>query len=155
MYKIKRKRKSREQRLRIVAIWIILSLILSFLVGALAFTPSSAGAAQFAQTPPLSAKSQAVDTDGDGIENNADPDVDGDGIVNGLDDDIDGDGISNFDDADPIDTTDIDSNAPQKPQRPSGTAENIFQNSAWVWISSVMVLASFFAAFFTIKRRKK
>ncbi len=47
-----------------------------------------------------------ADTDGDGINNNNDPDIDGDGIANEDDDDTDGDGIpdseDNDDDADGI-----------------------------------------------------
>ena len=45
-----------------------------------------------------------TDTDGDGIENNADPDIDGDGIINANDPDIDGDGIPNAQDSDPAAT---------------------------------------------------
>ncbi|MBP7936895.1 MAG: hypothetical protein KA354_19815 [Phycisphaerae bacterium] len=41
------------------------------------------------------------DIDGDGIDNDEDPDVDGDGIPNVKDDDIDGDGIPDEDDPDP------------------------------------------------------
>lgn len=55
----------------------------------------------------------AVDTDGDGIPNDADPDIDGDGIPNEDDPDIDGDGIINVNDPDidgdgDINTTDPD-----------------------------------------------
>lgn len=120
---------------------------MSFLIGALAITPTPAGATE---TP-----AAAVDTDGDGIENNLDPDVDGDGIVNGEDDDIDGDGIGNFDDADPIDTTDIDSNDPQKPIRPSGGVDDFFPDTAWIWVSIFMSIVSFFATWITVRRRAK
>lgn len=41
------------------------------------------------------------DIDGDGIDNDEDPDIDGDGIPNAEDDDIDGDGIPDEDDPDP------------------------------------------------------
>jgi hypothetical protein len=137
----------RQKRQRTIAIWLILSLILSFLIGALTVTPSPAGATE---TP-----AAAVDTDGDGIENNLDPDVDGDSIVNGEDDDIDGDGIGNFDDADPIDTTDIDSNDPQKPIRPSGGVADFFADTAWIWISIFMTIVSFVATWITVRRRTK
>lgn len=137
----------RQKRQRTVAIWLILSLILSFLIGALAITP---GPAVAAETPAV-----VVDTDGDGVENNADQDVDGDGLVNGQDDDIDGDGIANFDDANPIDTNEIDSNAPQKPIRPAGSSEGFFESTAWIWISSFMVAASVFAAWISYKKQRK
>jgi OmpA-OmpF porin, OOP family len=41
-----------------------------------------------------------IDTDGDGIPNDKDPDIDGDGIPNDKDDDMDGDGIPNDEDFD-------------------------------------------------------
>lgn len=135
----------RQKRQRAIAIWLILSLILSFLIGALAITPSPAGAAE---TP---APALVFDTDGDGIENNEDPDVDGDGLVNGEDEDIDGDGIDNFDDADPIDTTDIDSNAPQKPVRPAGFQEG--QAQIW-WAILGGSLAGFGGIFGYFRLRK-
>jgi hypothetical protein len=133
----------RQKRQPAIAIWLILSLILSFLIGALAITPSPAGAAE---TP-----AAVVDTDGDGIENNQDSDVDGDGFVNGEDEDIDGDGIANFDDADPIDTTDIDSNAPQKPIRPAGVQEE--QAQIW-WAILGGTLAGLVGVFSYFRLRK-
>jgi hypothetical protein len=120
----------RDRRNRAVAIGIILALIVSLLVGALSVTPTAPAAANSVQIQ--NADSELVDTDGDGIENNQDPDVDGDGIVNGEDPDIDGDGIENFDDADPIDTTDVDSNAPEKPLRPAGATSPIAQSLVWI-----------------------
>lgn len=137
----------RQKRQRTIAIWLILSLILSFLIGALAITPSPAGAAKNS--------AEIVDTDSDGLENNLDPDVDGDGLVNGEDEDIDGDGIANFDDADPVDTTNIDSDDPQKPIRPTGDLAVFFTDTAWIWISIFMALASFFATWITVHRRSK
>jgi MYXO-CTERM domain-containing protein len=41
-----------------------------------------------------------LDTDGDGVPNNEDPDLDGDSIPNGQDSDLDGDGIPDARDAD-------------------------------------------------------
>ena len=116
-------------------------------------SPSSATEVKTVQV--YRADQELVDTDGDGIENNQDPDVDGDGIVNGEDPDIDGDGIENFDDADPIDTTDVDSNAPQKPIRPAGAVDKFIQESAWIWISISMLVASALAGFVFTKIRKK
>lgn len=130
-----------------------MALILSLLVGALSVTPSApASAAGFS---PYSADSELVDTDEDGIENNADSDVDGDGIVNGEDPDIDGDGIENFDDADPIDTTDVDSNAPQKPIRPIGAGDIFVQSNAWFLYSGLTIVFATISAWLLAKRRKK
>lgn len=150
-----KKRRTRSQRQKIVAIWLILSLVLSLLVGALSIRPTPAGAAESVQNSKQRLHNELVDTDQDGIENNADSDVDGDGIINGEDDDIDGDGISNFDDADPIDTTDIDSNAPEKPIRPAGAGDGFFQKTAWIWISLAMVAASILAVVISAKNRRK
>jgi hypothetical protein len=80
------------------AIIVILMLMLSVLVGALASSPAKA--ASFTPNPSCS----PIDTDGDGIYNNEDPDIDGDNIVNGKDPDIDGDGIANAQDSDPAAT---------------------------------------------------
>jgi hypothetical protein len=80
------------------AVVIVLMLLLSFLVGALASAPSSA--ATFTPSPTCA----PIDTDGDGIYNNDDPDIDSDAVVNGNDDDIDGDGIENAKDTDPAAT---------------------------------------------------
>ena len=151
-----KKQKSREKRIRLVAISIIAALLLSLLAGALSFTPTTVASASEAKSVQINAADQdLVDTDGDGVENNADPDVDGDGIVNGEDPDIDGDGIENFDDADPIDTTDVDSNAPQKPIRPAGAGDTFVQQTAWIWISLSLVAASVISASLLAKRRNK
>jgi hypothetical protein len=101
----------RQKRQRAIAIWLILSLILSFLIGALAITPSPAGAAE---TP---APALAFDTDGDGIENNLDPDIDGDGEINATDNDIDGDGKANSLDGDPAGTNGFEVDPPNLPGR--------------------------------------
>jgi len=53
------------------------------------------------QTPtPTQTPTPVLDTDGDGIPNESDPDVDGDGIPNESDPDVDGDGIPNGNDTD-------------------------------------------------------
>jgi hypothetical protein len=145
----------RDRRNKIVAIWIILSLIFSLLVGALSITPTPAGAITLKSVQISAADQEVIDTDSDGIENNADPDVDGDGIVNGEDPDIDGDGIANFDDADPIDTTNIDSNAPQKPIRPAGQGDMAIQSMGWIWTGGILVLTLAISAWILAKRRKK
>ena len=151
-----KKQKSREKRIRLVAISIIAALLLSLLAGALSFTSSpTASAAETKSVQIHSADQELVDTDGDGLENNQDSDVDGDGIVNGEDPDIDGDGIEKFDDADPIDTTDVDSNAPEKPIRPPGAGDTFVQSTAWIWISLSLVAASVISASLLAKRRKK
>jgi hypothetical protein len=144
---------ARDKRLRWVSISIILALILSLLVGALSVTPTAPASA--AGTYPFSADQELVDTDGDGIENNADPDVDGDGMVNGEDSDIDGDGIENFDDADPIDTTDVDSNAPEKPIRPEGAGDIFVQSTAWIFIPVSIIAAGAISMWLLAKRRRK
>lgn len=151
-----KQQKNRERRIRLVAISIIAALLLSLLAGALSFTPTTpVSALEVTSVQIHTSDQELVDTDGDGIENNADPDVDGDGIVNGEDPDIDGDGIENFDDADPIDTTDVDSNAPQKPIRPAGAGDTFFQQTSWIWISMFLVIASFLSAWILAKWRKK
>lgn len=152
----KRKLTSREKTIKTGAILIVLALVLSLLAGALSFSPTTPATAAESQSVQIyAADSEPVDTDGDGIENNGDPDVDGDGIVNGLDDDIDGDGITNFDDADPVDTNNIDSNAPEKPIRPAGSGESMDQDQAWIvaGIGGVALLAAL--AFWFRKRLKK
>ena len=144
---------ARDKRTKAVAITIILALILSLLVGALSITPAPPASANTVQI--LTADQELVDTDGDGIENNQDPDVDGDGIVNGEDPDIDGDGIENFDDADPIDTTDVDSNAPEKPIRPVGAGDPAAQSLAWLLTGSITMVLAAVSAWLLAKRRKK
>lgn len=141
------------------AIVIVLALLLSLLAGALSFAPATpAAAAQVSvlgnSVQVFSADQELVDTDGDGVENNADPDVDGDGLVNGEDPDIDGDGIENFEDADPIDTTDVDSNAPEKPIRPAGATSPIAQSLAWIGLGVAAVSIGLVALYLLRKLRK-
>lgn len=148
----------REKFIRTGAIVIVLALLLSLLAGALSFAPAtSAAAAQVSvlgkSVQVFSADQELVDTDGDGVENNADPDVDGDGLVNGEDPDIDGDGIENFEDADPIDTTDVDSNAPQKPIRPAGSVANTGLNMVVILLGLGSVVALAITVFVLGKRR--
>ncbi|MEY4639028.1 MAG: hypothetical protein RLY13_26 [Actinomycetota bacterium] len=126
---------SQNRKLRAVAIWIILSLILSLLVGALSITPTPASAQE---TP---AVAEIYDTDGDGIENDLDPDIDGDGTANGVDDDIDGDEIGNFDDADPIGTNGGEGIDEQKPLRPDTEATAIASIFNWVAVGGFSAIS--------------
>lgn len=147
----------RDRVIRIGAIVIVLALLLSLLAGAFSVAPAQASTPgpRSNSVHILHVTSEIVDTDGDGIENNKDPDIDGDDLVNGEDPDIDGDGIENFDDADPVDTTDVDSKSPNKPDRPAGAGDITAQNSTWIFvIVGVIVLASNLAWLLT-KRRKK
>ena len=109
----------RRRVTRSASIIVILALVATILVGALASSPAKA-ATNPAQTTALNStqepgSTQEPDTDGDGIPNNADPDIDGDGIVNGVDPDIDGDGIPNATDGDPANTNGTDSNPAKQP----------------------------------------
>lgn len=147
----------RDKVIRIGAIVIVLALLLSLLAGAFSVSP-----AQAASSGPRSnsvqifhVTSEIVDTDGDGIENNKDPDIDGDDLVNGEDPDIDGDGIENFDDADPVDTTDIDSKSPNKPDRPAGVGDVVQQPQVWIPLLTLLVAIGAISACALAKRRKK
>jgi hypothetical protein len=147
----------RDKVIRLGAIVIVLALLLSLLAGAFSVAPAQAAtvadSAKFVQV--FQVTSEIIDTDGDGIENNKDPDIDGDGLVNGKDPDIDGDGIENFEDADPVDTTDIDSKSPNKPDRPAGVGDIIEQPSTWLPILFFLVLSAAISAWLLAKWRKK
>jgi hypothetical protein len=102
---------NRNTIVKIGAVVMILSLLLSIFVGAVASFAAersqgilvSVGSAQQGPNP---------DIDGDNVLNNEDPDLDGDGIDNGVDPDIDGDGINNGEDGNPTSTNDVDSVPP-------------------------------------------
>ena len=94
-----------------------------------------------------------LDTDGDGIINNEDPDIDGDGIVNANDPDIDGDGTGNFDDGDPANTNGFDGKTPIKPG--SFSVENLSESGAVFWVVGLGVVAFGLAAIFWRKSSKK
>lgn len=152
----------RERTVRTAAIVIVLALLLSLIAGAFTVTPSQAAgnatlgtsSTDTGNVVQIRAAEQIVDTDGDGIENNADSDVDGDGIVNGEDSDIDGDGIENFQDADPIDTTDVDSNAPEKPIRPVGAGNAWAISPVWLIGGLVVVIAISISGWRYAKKRE-
>ena len=147
----------RDRVIRIGAIVIVLALLLSLLAGAFSVSPAQAATAEPRSNSVqiLHVTSEIVDTDGDGIENNKDPDIDGDNLVNGQDPDIDGDGIENFDDADPVDTTDIDSKSPNKPDRPAGVGDIVQQPQVWIPLLTLLVAFGVISAWVLAKRRKK
>lgn len=152
----------RERTIRIAAIAIILALVLSVLAGALAITPSQpAGAVgigvagksvQILQADD-SPVGTGIDTDGDGIENNLDPDIDNDGIANINDPDIDGDGTGNFDDGDPAATNGFDGNPPSKPG--SISFQELVENGALIWIISGLVLIAATGVAIWVKTAKR
>ncbi len=96
----------RQKVVKYAAIALVISLVATFLIGALASTPAGASERVSSVVAVELAETQAAepDTDGDGVGNNADEDIDGDGIVNGIDPDIDGDGTANTEDGDPAAT---------------------------------------------------
>ena len=136
----------RDKVIRIGAIVIVLALLLSLLAGAFSITPSQAAkppslanSVQISQADD-SPTGSGIDTDGDGIENNLDPDIDGDGVVNGNDGDIDGDGISNFDDGDPAETNGFDGKTPKKPG--SISFQELTENGSIFWIFGAVIAAA-------------
>jgi hypothetical protein len=155
----------RERIVRIAAITIVLALVLSFLAGALAFTPRQAASAAGLGSSGKSVQilkgdnspiGTAIDTDGDGIENNLDPDIDNDGVVNANDGDIDGDGTSNFDDGDPAATNGFDGNPPSKPG--SISLQELVENGSLFWVIGVglaVLVAGGLILAKTLKNRRK
>jgi hypothetical protein len=132
----------RERIVKTGAIVIVLALVLSLLAGALSFSPAqAAGFGEANKSVQIqNADVKPIDTDGDGIPNNEDPDIDNDGIVNVNDSDIDGDGISNFDDGDPAATNGFDGKTPNKPG--SVSFEELTQNGTiFGWIFGAVSLA--------------
>ena len=136
----------RERTVRIAAIVIVLALVLSVLAGALSITPAQAAEPKNTGKSVQILKSDdsplgtSVDTDGDGIVNNEDPDIDNDGIVNANDGDIDGDGVPNFDDGDPAATNGYDGKSPNKPG--SISFENLTESGAIFWLIGALALAA-------------
>lgn len=99
---------NRNTIVKIGAVVMILSLLLSIFVGAVA-----SFAAERSHTGLVVVQGPNPDIDGDNVLNNEDPDLDGDGIDNGIDPDIDGDGIKNGEDGNPTSTNDVDSVPPK------------------------------------------
>ena len=154
----------RQKIVKYAAIALVISLVATFLIGALASTPAGAaernnlaGTSQPAATTVLAETPTAeADTDGDGVINNADEDIDGDGIVNGIDDDIDGDGTANAEDGDPAATNGGVSPAPET----TSTFElprlipAEFENPAGRTLIAALILVAG-AAIIWARRRKK
>lgn len=150
----------RNRTLKAVSIWIIISLILSFLVGALAFTPAPASADTIKFVQILNSENSneiaSFDTDGDGIENNLDDDIDGDGILNFDDPDIDGDGVQNFDDGDPAHTNGFDSENPARPGSIQVFGVRIDSGNGFAWVVLIAAIGvGFIAALKALDKRKK
>jgi hypothetical protein len=137
----------RERIIRMGAIVLVLALLLSLLAGAFSVAPAQAASKASAErfdksvhilkiAPNVAAAEPVspIDTDGDGIPNNEDPDIDNDGVVNANDGDIDGDGTSNFDDGDPAATNGFDGNPPAKPG--SFTFAELAENGTLGWVFS-------------------
>ena len=145
----------RERVVRIAAITIVLALLLSLIAGAFSITPSqaatpgsiiarSAGFSESVQVQQAnnSPTGSSIDTDGDGIINNEDPDIDGDGVVNINDNDIDGDGTTNFDDGDPAETNGFDGKTPKQPG--GVTFQELTENGSAGWLvfgAAVVIVA--------------
>ena len=127
----------RARLVRWAAISVILALMLSLLVAAISVSPSSAA------TPTPQAACAQIDTDGDAITNDIDPDIDGDDVVNGLDKDIDGDEIVNSMDTDPASTNCYDTGVlpimPAVPIYELPESEDSEMSSATTWIAIVGV----------------
>lgn len=156
MPKKKNQRKSREvvaeqsntikPWVRWSAIIVILALLFSVMLAAMSTTPASAASA----SPSICAP---IDTDGDGIYNNNDPDVDGDGIVDGEDGDIDGDGIENAKDNDPASTNCEQSTTPPIMMPPSGSASPS-AGIAWQWVIGILAIGFGYLTLRQVRRRK-
>lgn len=142
----------RERVIRMGAIVIVLALLLSLLAGAFSVAPAQAASGDSTRHFAKSVQNAAnaliigaadpiapIDTDGDGIPNNQDPDIDNDGVVNANDGDIDGDGTANFDDGDPAETNGFDGNPPAKPG--SLTFNELTENGSFYWLIGAGVVA--------------
>lgn len=121
---------NRNKIVKIGAIVMILSLLLSIFVGAMSVLAAEPA---HSASIPVSAAHQgpSPDIDGDGTINNDDPDIDGDGIDNGIDEDMDGDGILNNQDGNPTSTNEVDSTP----------ARDARVDQAFQWVGGIVVLA--------------
>lgn len=121
---------------------LVFALLLSLIAGAVSVAPAqAANSGTFGKTVQIqNSEVMPIDTDGDGIPNNEDPDIDNDGLVNANDSDIDGDGTSNFDDGDPAATNGFDGKTPNKPG--STSFEELTQNGVvFSWVIGALLLA--------------
>jgi hypothetical protein len=132
---------NRNTIVKIGAIVMILSLLLSIFVGAVA-----SFAIERVQVISIVHQGPNPDIDDDGVINNEDPDLDGDGIDNGVDPDIDGDGIPNGEDGNPASTNDVDSVPPSDPR-----AETAVQ---WTGGIAVLAVLGWLVALPFIRRRR-
>jgi len=132
---------NRNKLVKVGAIVIILSMLLSLFVGAM-----SVIAAERSPSTVVVVQGPSPDIDGDGVINNEDPDIDGDGIDNGIDQDIDGDGSANGQDGNPTSTNDVDS-VPPKDAR----VETAFQ---WGGGIAVLAVLGWLVALPYIRRRR-
>ena len=136
---------NRNNIVKIGAIVMILSLVLTIFVGAMSvMAAESSHSASFS----LSTVHQgpSPDIDGDGVINNEDPDLDGDGIDNGVDPDIDGDGFANGQDGNPTSTNEVDS-VPPKDARVETTVQ-------WTGGIAVLAVLGWLVALPYIRRRR-
>ncbi len=130
------------------AIIVIFALVFSIMLAAFSFAPASAASSSPSVCAP-------IDSDNDGIKNNADPDIDGDDTVNGLDDDIDGDGVENSKDSDPAATNCEESTTPpvlNENLNPDGTSKNV--DFAWQWVVGALAIGFGYLTLRQARRRK-
>lgn len=133
---------------RWAAIVVILAMLFSVMLAAITSAPVSASAAS--ATPTVC---EPIDTDGDGIYNNDDPDIDGDGTVDGEDSDIDGDGIANAQDNDPASTNCEMSTTPPIMIPPAGSVD-LANGFSWQWIVGVLAIGFGYLTLRQVRRRK-
>jgi hypothetical protein len=156
----------RERIIRMGAIVIVLALLLSLLAGAFSVAPAQASPKAvngsfdnsvqiYSKAPNIASANPVspIDTDGDGIPNNEDPDIDNDGVVNANDGDIDGDGTSNFEDGDPAATNGFDGNPPAKPG--SFTFTELAENGTLGWVLTGAALLIIWVGLIVRKSLKK
>lgn len=143
----------RARMVRWAAISVILALLLSLLVAAISVSPSSAASATTI-TSETSTDCAPIDSDGDAITNDVDPDIDGDEIVNGLDDDIDGDKILNGEDSDPA-ATNCGKNAPPPVIQPEPEENVTNADTTWIAIVGVALLGIGYLVLRRVRASKK
>jgi LPXTG-motif cell wall-anchored protein len=143
----------RNRMVKWASISIIIALVMSLLAAAVSVAPSSAATRPFnsseSPTPCL-----PIDTDGDGITNDVDPDIDGDDIVNGLDEDIDGDGTPNVSDTDPAATNcGADAELPLIQPEPENSESQT--DTTWIGVVGVALLGFGYLVLRRFRRAKK
>lgn len=151
----------RKKIVRFAAISIVVALVATFLIGALAGSPAKAaeivqhGVSISVLSEDPTPVADEPDSDGDGIPNNADSDIDADGIVNGIDNDIDGDGTPNAGDSDPAATNGQVTSVPDEKnlQLPSLLPAEL-NNPVGRGTIAVLILAAGVAVFAARRKRK-